>query len=109
MKCVNQQTGQPQEIKLQPGQPFLKNEIEMYGPAKLRKVEELNPVLNQLIGLGFIMTIHYPPSRALHIAMVNIDSLNNISAVNAPYMYNIVHFKNNVESVLNNYDFTKLQ
>lgn len=109
MKFVNQQTRQPQEIKLQPGQPFLKNEIEMYGLAKLRKVEELNPVLNQLIGLGFIMTIHYPPSRALHIAMVNIDSLNNISAVNAPYIYNIVHFKNNVESVLNNYDFTKLQ
>lgn len=109
MKIMNHQAGQFQEIKLQAWQPFLRNEIEIYGPAKLRKADLLTPVLNQLIGLGLIVTIIYPPSRAIHISMVNYDAFNNISAVNAPYPYNIVHFRGNVESVLNNYDFTKLQ
>lgn len=108
IKFVNQQTGQPQEIKLQPWQPFLKNEIEMYGPAKLRKVGKLTPVLNQLIGLGLIVTIVYPPSKATHISMVSYDNFGNFSAVNAPYFCNIINHRSSVEPVLNNYDSTKL-
>lgn len=108
IKFANNQTGQFQEMRLQPWQPFLKNEIEMYGPAKLRKINQLNPVLNQLIGLGLIVTIIYPPSRAIYISMAACDNFNNISAVNTLYNYTLIHYKNNVEPVLNNYDATKL-
>lgn len=109
MKFLNNQTGQFQEIKLQAWQPFLRNEIEIYGPAKLRKADQLTPVLNQLIGLGLIVILQYPQSRALYIAVASADQFGNVFALNSVGQCNITHYKNNVEPVLNNYDPTKLQ
>lgn len=110
MKVANSQTGLLQDIKLQPGQPFSKNELEMYGPAKLRKVDQLTPVLNQLIQLGLIVTICYPPHRAVYIAIAGVDMYGNIMAQNHFFAsYTLVDCKNNTPPPLDGYDPTKLQ
>ena len=110
MKVANSQTGLLQDIKLQPGQPFSKNELEMYGPAKLRKVDQLTPVLNQLIQLGLIVTICYPPHRAVYIAIAGVDMYGNIMAQNHFFAsYILVDCKNNNTPQLDGYDPTKLQ
>lgn len=77
VKFENHQTGQIQEMKIQPWQPFLNNEIEMYGPAKLRGIDQLNPALNQLIELGLIVTVSLRTS---------IDKMNDIVAKHYPGM-----------------------
>lgn len=61
---------------------ILRNELETHGPARLRKAERLIPVLNQLIQLGLIVTICYPPQRALYISMAGTDAYGNIVALN---------------------------
>ncbi|MEG4684786.1 YfjI family protein [Enterobacter cloacae] len=110
MKTIHPQTGQAIDVKLQPWQPFSKNELETHGPARLRRVESLTPVLNQLIHLGLIVTISYPPQRALYIAMAGSDNYGNIYA-NRPFFtpFNLIDYKNNASSPLNGYDLARLQ
>lgn len=110
MKKTNPQAGQVIDVKLQPWQPFSKNELETHGPARLRRVEHLTPVLNQLIQLGLIITICYPPHRALYIAMAGTDMNGHIYA-NKPFFANFmsVDYKNNASPPMSGYDFTRLQ
>ncbi|BEM64691.1 hypothetical protein SME23J_37180 [Serratia marcescens] len=110
MKIINPQTGQAENIKLQPWQPFSKNELETHGPARLRRIENLTPVLNQLIQLGLIVTISYPPQRALYIAMAVTNEYGYTFALNSfSSNYNLVDIKSHVTPSLSGYDFTRLQ
>lgn len=110
MKVTNIQTGQVADVKLNPWQPFSKNELETHGPARLRRVEHLTPVLNQLIQLGLIVTISYPPQRAIYIAMAGTD-MNGYIYANNPFFANFiaVDYRNNATPPLSGYDFTRLQ
>lgn len=110
MKVTDFQTGQVTDVRLNPWQPFSKNELETHGPARLRRVEHLTPVLNQLIQLGLIITICYPPHRALYIAMTGTDMNGHIYA-KKPFFANFmsVDYKNNASSPLSGYDFTRLE
>ena len=80
------------------------------GPAKLRKIDNLMPVLNQLIQLGLIVTLCYPPQRALYIAVAQEGPYNYITPL-YPFFpqYHIVDRKNNATPPLSGYDFTRLQ
>ncbi|MFS7159299.1 YfjI family protein [Serratia proteamaculans] len=49
--------------------PFLKNEIEKFGPNRLRRKERLEPVLNKLISMGLVCTFREAGNSALKIAM----------------------------------------
>lgn len=110
MKVIANQFGGIQDVNLKEWQPFLKNELETHGPARLRKVERLTPVLNQLIQLGLIVTICYPPQRALYIAARYTDAYNYIRPHN-PFFpnYNLVDYSNNSAAPLNGYDPNRLQ
>ena len=110
MKIINLQTGQPCEVKLNPWQPFSKNELETHGPARLRKVEHLAPVFNELIQLGLIVTICYPPQRALYIAMTETNPQGYIHALNAVFsQHKLMDYRNNSTPSLSGYDPTRLQ
>lgn len=110
MKVTDIQTGQVTNIRLNPWQPFSKNELETHGPARLRRVEHLTPVLNQLIQLGLIVTISYPPQRAIYIAMAGTD-MNGYIYANSPFFANFIFVdcRNNATPPLSGYDFTRLQ
>lgn len=77
--------------------PFKKNEIEKYGPNKLRRVEKLTPVLDQLISMGLICTFKRAGNPALYIAM----SLDN----GATYM-GILPFEKWVISIVSSWENT---
>nr|WP_224376661.1 hypothetical protein [Klebsiella michiganensis] len=110
MKVTNFQTGQVTDVRLNPWQPFSKNELETHGPARLRRIERLTPALNQLIQLGLIVTICYPPQRARYIAMAGTNPNGNIFALNVFFtQYNLVDYRNNATPPLSGYDFNRLQ
>lgn len=48
--------------------------IEQYGPAKLRRKEIFMPLLDELIALGLIATVDYPPNNLIYIVRSGIDS-----------------------------------
>ena len=102
--------GQIQDINLVPWQPFMKNELGTSGLFRLRRVANLEPVLNELIGLGLIVTIKYPPVNTEYIAIASYDALGKPYALN-PAFANFILVKNRtmVPQVLENYDRTKLQ
>lgn len=110
MKVATSYYGGFQDVNLKQWQPFLRNELETHGPARLRKAERLIPVLNQLIQLGLIVTICYPPQRALYISMAGTDAYGNIVALNNFFpQYNLVGYRNNATPPLSGYDSNRLQ
>lgn len=110
MKVATSYYGGFQDVNLKQWQPFLRNELETHGPARLRKVERLTPVLNQLIQLGLIVTICYPPHRAIYIAAAQTDAYNYITPLNPFFsQYNLVDYKNNATPPLSGYDSDRLQ
>lgn len=110
MKVTTSYYGGFQYVNLKQWQPFLRNELETHGPARLRKAERLLPVLNQLIQLGLIVTICYPPQRALYIAMAGTNAYGNIVALNNFFpQYNLVGYRNNATPPLSGYDSNRLQ
>ncbi|AMG98882.1 MAG: YfjI family protein [Enterobacter asburiae] len=48
---------------------FLKNDLEKFGPNRLRRTEKLHPVLEQLISMGCICLIRPFQNSALYVAM----------------------------------------
>lgn len=110
MKVTHIQTGQVTDVRLNPLQPFSKNELETHGPARLRRIERLTPALNQLIQLGLIVTIYYPPQRALYIAMAGTNAYGYIIALNPFFtQHNLVECRNNATPPLSGYDHSRLQ
>lgn len=110
IRFFNDVAGQFQDVTIQPYQPFLKNDLETSGPARLRRAERLMPVLNELIGLGFIVSIQYPPLRSVYIAMPNYDYSGNSYAIN-PTLTNVIILQNKYTTypLIGGYDFTRLQ
>lgn len=110
MKVAVNQYGGTQDVNLTAWQPFSKNELETNGPARLRKIERLRPVLNQLIQLGLVVTICYPPQRAIYIAAAQSDVYGYIYPLNPFFTsFNQVDYRNNTTPPLSGYDFTRLQ
>lgn len=110
MKVTNFQTGQVTNVRLNPWQPFSKNDLETHGPSRLRRVENLTPVLNQLIKLGLIITISYPPQRALYIARATTNMYGYIVPFNSFFTsFTLEECQNNATPPLRDYDFTRLQ
>ncbi|MGQ6083823.1 hypothetical protein ACUNHE_24605, partial [Serratia sp. IR-2025] len=110
MKVTNFQTGQVTGVRINPWQPFSKNELETHGPARLRRIERLTPALNQLIQLGLVVTICYPPQRAIYIAAAQLDAHGYIYPLN-PFFnkFNTVDYRNNATPPLSGYDPNRLQ
>ncbi|EOF4703572.1 YfjI family protein [Pluralibacter gergoviae] len=52
------------------GFAILKNQLEKYGPHRLRRTEKLTPVLNQLISQGVFSVIQAPSGSALYVTIV---------------------------------------
>ncbi|MFV1478665.1 YfjI family protein [Serratia marcescens] len=51
------------------GYAILKNDLEKYGPHRLRRTERLTPVLNQLISQGYFGVIQFFPHSALYVTI----------------------------------------
>lgn len=110
MKVAATQYGVTRDVYLEPWQPFSKNELETHGPARLRKIERLMPVLNQLIQLGLIVTICYPPQHAIYIAVAQEGPYNCIYPLHPFFpQFNRVDYKNHATPPLSGYDFHRLQ
>lgn len=102
--------GYTEEVKALSWYPFPKNDIGTSGPVRMRGVAVYKPILDQLIGLGLIVLVKYPPVNTVYIAMASYDSFENLTVIN--YVFNNctpVLTKNMVPQVLENYDRTKLQ
>lgn len=54
-------------IRQDDGYPILKNDLEKYGPHRLRRTERLTPVLDQLISQGYFGIIKMFPHSALYV------------------------------------------
>jgi len=76
------------------GFPFKKNEIEKLGPNRLRRIEKLEPVLNQLISMGLILVIRCDDSRTLYIAKA-LDGGNSYTPPPPPIRSSVVSDKYN--------------
>lgn len=104
------QYGGTRDIELEEWQPFFKNEIMTHGPARLRKIDNLMPVLDQLIGLSLIILIEYPDSHIQYIARtVFVDFGKNLPYKPFFERFNIKREKNDVPPPLDNFDWTRLQ
>ncbi|MDY3572485.1 DUF3987 domain-containing protein [Enterobacter hormaechei] len=73
--------------------PFLKTDIENGGPHRLRKIEALTPVLNELIALGKLAIIRFQGSNADYVAVPRYDFNGFIEGIehNANRPFKIIH------------------
>ena len=69
IKFTNLHTNELCVSERKPWQPILKYEINQYAPGRLRGSNKIEPVLNQLIKLGLIMTISYLPYREVYVGI----------------------------------------
>ncbi|CAI1006559.1 MULTISPECIES: YfjI family protein [Serratia] len=61
------------KIRQNDGCAILKNDLEKYGPHRLRRIERLTPVLNQLISQGYFGVIQMFSHSALYVALRSRD------------------------------------
>lgn len=79
---------------------FPKNEIEKYGPSRLRRLDKLTPVLNQLIIQQLIGVIQISPNKMLYISPLHQNgcyslppNCNTASTVNIVQSYHNTNAK----------------
>lgn len=60
------------------GYAILKNDLEKYGPHRLRRTEKLTPVLNQLISQGYFGVIQMFSHSALYITVHHPNGMFNL-------------------------------
>ncbi|HGE8465248.1 YfjI family protein [Serratia nevei] len=80
------------------GFAILKNDLEKYGPHRLRRTERLTPVLNQLISQGYFGVIQMFSHSALYVTMHHPNGIFNLPygfAYNSPF--NIIQSRNNTK------------
>ena len=65
-------------IRQNNGCAILKNDLEKYGPHRLRRAERLTPVLNQLIFQGYFGVIQMHAHSALYITLHHQNGLFNL-------------------------------
>lgn len=79
------------------GLPILKNDIEKYGPHRLRRMEKLTPVLNQLISQGYFGVIQMSSHSAIYVTPQHYNSFT-IPAWFAPYTpFTIIQSRNDTK------------
>lgn len=78
------------------GFPFLKNDIEKFGPHRLRRTDKLIPVLNQLISQGGIGVVQVCQGAAMFISKEMPDGTFMPPPVNLPYgMFQVIQSRGN--------------
>jgi len=80
------------------GYAILKNDLEKYGPHRLRRTEKLMPVLNQLIAQGHIGIIQMHAHSALYVTIHHPYGMFNLPygfAHNTPF--NIIQSRDNTK------------
>lgn len=80
------------------GYAILKNDLEKYGPHRLRRAERLTPVLNQLIFQGYFGVIQMFAHSALYITLHHQNGMFNFPygfACNSPF--NIIQSRNDTK------------
>lgn len=116
---TNHNNGGLSYIDREPLNPFLKKELLTHGPGRLRNAQRINAALDELINLGLIVIINYPPSNESYIAMYNKNEWphsymasylgDECGVINSPPGYNIKKQKRNLTISPSDYDFTQLQ
>ena len=90
-------------------QPFLKYEINQYAPNRLRGENRWKPAFNELIRLGLIMTVKYPPYSEIYVAMPGVNNYGHVFPLNSPStVFHIEKIKNSIENPPNGYDSSRL-
>lgn len=85
-------------IRQNNGSSILKNDLEKYGPHRLRRTERLTPVLNQLISQGYFGVIQMHAYSALYITLHHQNNMFNLPygfAYNTPFT--IIQSRNNTQ------------
>lgn len=80
------------------GGAILKNDLEKYGPHRLRRTEKLTPVLNQLISQGCFGIIQMFSHSALYVTLHNPNGLFNLPSgfvCNTPF--NVIQSRKNTK------------
>ncbi|MBA0167871.1 YfjI family protein [Pectobacterium sp. CFBP8739] len=72
-------------IRQNNGAAFLKNDLEKYGPHRLRRTERLTPVLNQLISQGCFGVIQMNSNGALFVTLHHSNGVFNLPQGFMPY------------------------
>ncbi|EMM7793225.1 DUF3987 domain-containing protein [Klebsiella oxytoca] len=109
IKFTDLQTGQFCICSRHPWQPFLRYEVTQYAPGRLRGNKKTEPAFNELINLGLIMTISYPPSSEIYVALSGYDVNGNILPLNSPStLFRIHQVRNNSVRPSDNYDLSRL-
>lgn len=84
----------------EPYDPFPKRDIEIYGPSRLRRAENLNPVLSQLIALKLIDVINILPNKTDYIVRLDLNEFSHPTPHGVQGM--LFTSKGNVENINNN-------
>lgn len=80
------------------GSAILKNDLEKYGPHRLRRTEKLTPVLNQLISQGCFGVIQMFSHSALYITVHHPNGMFNIpSGFAYNTLFNIIQSRNDTK------------
>lgn len=85
-------------IRQNNGCAILKNDLEKYGPHRLRRAERLTPVLNQLIFQGYFGIIQMHAHSAFYITLHHQNGMFNLPygfAYNSPF--NIIQSRNDTK------------
>ncbi|VXC65504.1 conserved hypothetical protein [Enterobacterales bacterium 8AC] len=111
LKYSDYHTSQTVFTVRQPWQPFLKYEVKQYAPGRLRGVgNKTEPAFEQLVGLGLIVTVRYPPYNEIYVAIPKVDPFGRQFLQHEPAaIYKLVQCKNNVERPLDDYDHSRLR
>ena len=86
------------KIRQNNGSAILQNDLEKYGPHRLRRAEKLTPVLNQLISQGCFGVIQMYSHSALYVTLQHSNGIFNLPtgfAYNAPF--NVIKSRNNTQ------------
>lgn len=85
-------------IRQNNGCAILINDLEKYGPHRLRRIEKLTPTLNQLISQGYFGIIQMYSHSALYITLHHQNGVFNLPhgfAYNSPFT--IIQSRNNTQ------------
>lgn len=111
LKYSDYHTSQTVFTARRPWQPFLKYEVKQYAPGRLRGVgNKTEAAFEQLIRLGLIVTVRYPPYNEIYVAIPRIDQFGRqYPQFDPEAICELVQCRNNVEKPLDDYDYSRLR
>ncbi|HFT7230088.1 TPA: YfjI family protein [Enterobacter chengduensis] len=85
-------------IRQNNGYAILKNDLEKFGPHRLRRTEKLTPVLNQLISQGYFGVIQMHAHSALYITIHHQNGMFNLPCgFVCNSLFTIIQSRNNTQ------------